>query len=88
VSLFALGYIIWLLWQKNTSIDVLCVRYAYFVGLVIINAAWLRINAAELPVGKVGRARAYNAVHNNYDLVLWGVIMIMVTTIVIIAQQF
>lgn len=57
LSLFTLGFAIWFLTQSIYVINSLCILCLFcFTGLLLVNWGWLRINAADLPIG--GRAKS------------------------------
>lgn len=68
LALFTLGFSLWFLWQSTYRINALCIFCVFcFAGLLMVNGAWLRGNAADLP-GKVWLERAK---HSGADIFAW-----------------
>jgi len=72
LSLFVLGFALWFLWQSIYVIGSLCILCIFcFAGLLLVNGAWLRINAADLPIGSSGRTTLARLVKNGADIFTW-----------------
>lgn len=72
LSLFVLGFALWFLWQSIYVISALCILCIFcFAGLLLVNWAWLRTNAHDLPIGARGRAGLQRLIHNNIDTFAW-----------------
>jgi uncharacterized membrane protein len=72
LSLFTLGFAIWFLTQSIYVINALCILCLFcFTGLLLVNWAWLRMNAADLPIGARGRALAKRLIASGTDTFVW-----------------
>ncbi len=72
VSLFTLGFALWFLEQSIYSIGSLCILCIFcFGGLLLVNGAWLRINAQDLPIGERGREVLAKAIATGADIFGW-----------------
>ncbi|HXH27311.1 MAG TPA: vitamin K epoxide reductase family protein [Candidatus Acidoferrum sp.] len=69
LSLLTLGFAIWFLAQSIYVIGAICVFcLVCFAGLLMVNFAWLRLNANDLPLG---RRTMQAAIVRNYDTLAW-----------------
>ena len=69
---FTLFFGLWFLWQSTYRINALCIFCLFcFTGLLMINAAWVRVNAADLPIPKVWHKRLDGWIAKSYDLIAW-----------------
>lgn len=72
LSLFTLGFALWFLAVSTYVIGSLCIFCVFcFLGLLLVNAGWLRINAVDLPIGVRGRAILMRATKNGSDIFGW-----------------
>jgi len=72
LGLFVLAFAIWFLWQSIYSIQAMCLLCLFcFAALLVINWAWLRINAHDMPIGKKGRETLAIAIKNGLDTAVW-----------------
>lgn len=72
LSLFTLGFALWFLTQSIYVINALCILCIFcFAGLLVVNWAWLRLNAADLPIGKRGRAFVSRSIASGADIFVW-----------------
>lgn len=72
VSLFTLGFGLWFLSQSTFVIGSLCLYCLFcFSGLLLVNWAWVRLNAADLPIGARGRAMLQKAISQGADTFAW-----------------
>lgn len=79
LSLFVLGFALWFLWQSIYAIGSLCILCIFcFAGLLLVNWAWLRINANDLPIGDAGRALLARVIKSNADTFFWVVLATLV----------
>ena len=79
LTLATLGFALWFLWESTYKIGSLCIFCIFcFLGLLLVNWAWLRTNAADLPVGQRGRALVKRAVGTGADIFGWAVLGITV----------
>ncbi len=85
ISLFFLGFGLWFLEQSTFRIGALCIFCILcFVALLAINAAWMRLNSQELPIGRGGRDRLRRAIAGGYDIVVWIFIALVVAAAMIL----
>lgn len=79
LSLFVLGFALWFLWQSVYNILALCILCLFcFAGLLFVNWALLRLNAADLPIGQRGRAVLQRAIASGADTFGWIVLGLVV----------
>jgi uncharacterized membrane protein len=79
LSLFTLGFALWFLAESIYVINALCILCIFcFIGLLAVNAAWLRINAAGLPIGERGRAALARGIAKGADLFGWALLAALV----------
>lgn len=72
LSLFTLGFALWFLTQSIYVINALCILCIFcFIGLLLVNWGWLRMNAADLPIGERGRAFLKRGIQNGADIFGW-----------------
>jgi hypothetical protein len=72
LSLFTLGFAIWFLTQSIYVIGSLCILCIFcFAGLLLVNWGWLRLNAADLPIGIRGRAVLARYIQKGADTFVW-----------------
>ncbi len=78
-SLLTLGFALWLMAQSIFVIGSLCILCLFcFAGLVVTNWGWLRLNAADLPIGERGRALLARGVRSGADIFGWFVLVALV----------
>jgi uncharacterized membrane protein len=78
-SILFLGFSLWFLQQSTFVIGSLCLFCLFmFVGLVIINAGWLRLNGRDLPIGSTGRQIILKSTKNGADIFAWIVLVLIV----------
>lgn len=79
VSVATLLFALWFLSQSTYVIGALCVFCIFcFIGLLLVNWGWLRLNAADLPIGARGRAAVKRAVETGADIFWWVVLALVV----------
>lgn len=72
LSLFTLGFALWFLAESIYVINALCILCIFcFIGLLLINGSWLRLNASELPIGKRGRDFMNRRIRTGADIFIW-----------------
>ena len=72
IALFFLAFGTWFMWQSTFVIQALCILCIFcYAGLLAINWAWLRVNAAVLPIGERGRQRLARLIYMDIDTVMW-----------------
>jgi uncharacterized membrane protein len=79
LSLFTLGFGLWVLWQSTYVIGALCI-YCIFcvVGLFLINWSWLRLNAADLPIDGKQRKTLAGWIASGADTFAWVLLGLVV----------
>ena len=78
LALFFLGFGAWYLEQSTFSIRALCILCLLcYVGLLLINGALLRLNAAGLPIGQCARAALARLIGRSADVFLWLLIALL-----------
>lgn len=71
-SLFFLGFGAWYLQQSTFVIGALCIFCVLcYAGVIAINWAWLRINAADLPIGPRHKNALQNGFKSGADTFFW-----------------
>lgn len=79
LSLFTLLFALWFLTQSIYVINALCILCIFcFGGLLLVNWGWLRLNAADLPVGERGRAFVERCIKTGADTFVWVLLAITV----------
>ncbi len=79
LSLATLAFALWFIGQSIYSIGSLCILCLFCLsGLLLVNWGWLRLNAADLPVGKRARAVISRALAKDYDILAWIVLALIV----------
>lgn len=72
LAVFTLLFGLWFLSQSTFVIGSLCLYCLLcFSGLLLINWSWVRVNAADLPIGANGRARLGRAIASGADTFVW-----------------
>jgi uncharacterized membrane protein len=72
LSLFTLGFALWFLTQSIYVINALCILCIFcFAGLLLVNWGWLRLNAADLPIGEQGRKALARGIKKGADTFAW-----------------
>lgn len=72
LSIFTLLFALWFLTQSIYVINALCILCIFcFVGLLFVNWGWLRLNAADLPIGVRGRAIVSRGLASGADIFMW-----------------
>ena len=72
LSLFTLGFGLWFLAESVYAIGALCIFCIFcFSGLLLVNWGWLRMNAADLPIGEAARARLARFIATGADIFAW-----------------
>lgn len=75
LSLFTLAFALWFLTQSIYVINALCILCIFcFVGLLLVNWSWLRLNAADLPIGERGRALVKRGIASGADTFMWALL--------------
>lgn len=78
LSLFTLGFGLWFLWQSTYYIGAICLYcIANFIGLVLINMGWTRINYRDIFRSKNIKNKLDYIVENNFDFVGWGFLTLL-----------
>jgi hypothetical protein len=70
---------LWFLWQSVYAIGALCILCLFcFAGLLLVNWAWVRVNAHDLPIGNRGRAILGQVIQSNIDTFAWALLAALV----------
>lgn len=79
LSLFTLGFALWFLTQSIYVINALCILCIFcFIGLLLVNWGWLRLNASDLPIGKKGREFVKRRIASGADTFAWTLLGLVV----------
>lgn len=79
LSLFTLGFALWFLTQSIYVINALCILCIFcFAGLLLVNWGWLRLNAADLPIGERGRMFVKQRIASGADTFAWVLLGLVV----------
>ena len=74
LSLFTLAFGVWYLWQSTYVIGALCIFCSLcMLGLLMVNAAWLRTNASDLPISKAATKTLEGWIAKQYDILAWAI---------------
>jgi len=85
LTLFTLCFALWFLAQSIYVIGSLCILCIFcFAGLLLINWGWLRLNAADLPIGERARTILAHAITKNYDVLGWCILATLVAMAMLI----
>lgn len=85
LTLFTLGFGLWFLWQSTYAIGAICIFCLFcFLGLLIVDFAILRLNAADLPISKKATSGLNRAIRTNYDLLGWVLLGALVAVLITI----
>jgi uncharacterized membrane protein len=80
LAIFTLCFGIWFLTQSIYAIGYLCILCLFcFAGLLFVNAAWLRINVSDLPIGARNRQIIARAIESNLDIFVWCLIAVAIS---------
>ena len=87
LSLFTLGFGLWFLAESTFVIGSLCIFCLFcFSGLLLVNWSWVRLNAADLPIGKRGREVVARGIKSGADTFVW--ILIALTLALVMFLKF
>lgn len=87
LSLATLAFALWFLWTSTYVIGALCVFCLFcFAGLLAVNWGWLRLNVADLPIGRRGQAVVQGLINKGFDTLLWAALA--ATVAVLMALRF
>jgi len=85
LSFFTLAFALWFLTQSIYVINALCILCIFcFGGLLLVNWGWLRLNAADLPIGERGRAFLQKFIASGYDTLMWTLLALAVALAMIL----
>lgn len=88
LALFVLGFALWFLWQSIYAIGALCILCIFcFVGLLVVNAAWLRVNSSDLPIGDRARTAVQRLIQRDLDIVIWILLAVLVGVAMLLRFQ-
>lgn len=80
LAVFMLGFGLWFLWQSIYSIGSLCLYCLIcFTGLVMVNWAWLRLNADDMPfLSTAARNKLKAGIGRGADTFGWITLVLVV----------
>lgn len=79
LSLFTLGFALWFLWQSTYRIGSLCIFCMFcFAGLLMVNAAWLRMNSSDLPISARAHRMLAGLMLRGADIFVWILLAVVV----------
>jgi uncharacterized membrane protein len=79
LALGVLGFGLWFMQQSIYSIGALCILCIFCIsGLLVVNWAWLRINAADLPIGQRGRKIVQSGIAKGADTFAWVLLALII----------
>jgi uncharacterized membrane protein len=78
ISLFFLAFGTWFMWESTFKIRALCILCMFCLGgLLLLNWAWLRLNAQALPISQSLRTRLEHAIEHGADTFAWTIYAIL-----------
>lgn len=84
LALFTLFFGMWFLAQSTFVIGSLCLYCLFcFSGLLLLNWGFVRINAADLPIGNRGRAGLERAIAAGADTFVWLVLALTIAFVMV-----
>lgn len=79
LSLFFLIFGLWFLQQSTFRVGSLCIFCSFnFAGLVVVNFAWLRLNAPDLPIPQRCYKRLQRGIASGADIFGWILLVLIV----------
>ena len=79
LSLFFVGFGLWYFWQSIFNIGVICIYCVFcFGGLLLINAAWFRLNYKNYGLSKKTTAAVERWVNKGADIFFWCLIGLVI----------
>lgn len=85
LSLLTLCFALWFLAQSIYAINALCILCIFcFAGLLLVNWSWLRLNAADVPIGERGRALLKRYIASGGDAFVWVLLGLVVALAMIL----
>jgi len=85
LSLFFMGFGLWYFWQSIFNIGVICIYCVFcFGGLLLINAAWFRLNYKDYGLGKKNVATLERWINKGADIFFWSLIALLISSWAII----
>lgn len=79
MTLFFIGFGFWYIWQSIFVIGAMCIYCVFcYIGVLIVSYAWLRLNYKELPISKNAKKFMNNLINNQYDILIWAIIAIII----------
>lgn len=79
LSLFTLLFALWFLAQSIFVINSLCILCIFcFIGLLLVNWGWLRLNAEDLPTGERSRVFVNRSITSGADIFMWVLLALLV----------
>lgn len=88
LALATLGFGLWFIWQSIFVISAICIFCVFcIIGLLIVNGAWLRINANDLPISKRAHETLSRATESGLDIFIWIVIGLVIAFAMLLRFQ-
>lgn len=85
LSLATLAFALWFLWQSTFVIGALCIFCVFcFIGLLMVNGAWLRLNVGDLPLNSHAKAWLFYTVRHQYDVFIWLLLGLVVGAVILL----
>ena len=83
IALFFLGFGLWFLEQSTFSVRALCILCVFcFAGLLTVNASFLRLNVADLPISRSLRDHLQASMVKGADIFGWIVFGLLITFVI------
>jgi len=85
ITLFFLGFGTWFMWESTFRIRALCILCMFCLsGLLLLNWAWLRLNAPTLPISRSWRERLSRAIDHGADIFVWMMYAVLMAAMMFI----
>lgn len=83
--LFFLAFGTWFMWESAYRIHALCILCAFcLTGLLLLNWAWLRLNAHDLPISSYRRKQLDHIIEHGTDTFVWALYAILLSAVLFI----
>lgn len=84
-TLFFLGFGTWFMWESTFRIRALCILCMFCLGgLFLLNWAWLRLNAQNLPISPSYRKRLDHIIEHGADTFIWLLLALLMSAVMFI----
>jgi uncharacterized membrane protein len=79
LAVFFAGFGYWFFWQSIYNLRSICVLCVFcYAGVLTINAAWVRLNYKDLPVGKKSTKVLNRLVSSGADIFFWFLVALSI----------